>query len=78
MTVDSGYLRCGSEVVLQSGSGFEGVMYPNSGCWRSLLRLYSTSMKRKTSARASARVARTLVPISDFSTANQLSAAALS
>lgn len=35
-------------------------------------------MKRKTSARASARVTHTLVPISDFSTANQLSAAALS
>ncbi|WSL80326.1 DNA repair protein RadA [Kitasatospora sp. NBC_01266] len=55
-----------------------GVRYPNSGCLRSLVRLYSTSMKRKTSARAASRLSQTVVPISAFSKPKKLSAAALS
>ena len=55
-----------------------GVRYPNSGCLRSLVRLYSTSMKRKTSARAASRLSQTVVPISALSRPKKLSAAALS
>lgn len=75
----SGWLRCGGEVLLRQGSRLaRGRRYPKSGCLRSLVRLYSTSMKRKTSARACALVSQTVVPISASSRPKKLSAAALS
>jgi hypothetical protein len=47
--------------LLQFGSGFEWGEVPELGVLRSLVRLYSTSMKRKTSARAASWHSQTVV-----------------